>query len=147
MIRITSARLLFGLALAGVIHSQAQASPLNPSRFTKDMSGLWAAAEECKNTVGNAEEYYSKPIKQYLVTLYPEGVPYWVLPTVSEPITDTDRCINVLEAKLSYYQGSMREFRKMNPSLLAPPIITARVIRPVETYTGPEERLYVVPIR
>ena len=90
-----------------------------------ELVAMWVLSEQCKDVIGNVSETYSRPIHDYLKTLYPSGVPYWVLPNIKDRESNSSNCVYKLQTRLFSYNFSVKKFREKNNGEPSPPYLSA----------------------
>jgi hypothetical protein len=122
-------RILLSLSLIAVMllfaaPRQARAEDTVVEHFTHSMAMVYMASEMCKNTRESVRNY-STLITNYLNQYYPEGVQYWVLPSMNRYIKSAATCNTMINERLLDYQQASDDFRENYPDDPEPPLLVA----------------------
>ena len=104
--------------------ARAKALPTQPiEHFTRSLSAFYVALKKCVDVNHDPKKIESDigRIRQYVATLYPEGIPYWALPEGKDQIEDADICNYLMYDRMLRYHQARREFARSNPRQVLPP--------------------------
>lgn len=105
--------------------TQASADDGILSRFTRSIVDVYTSSQTCSKALDPGPSEYSKLITEYFERLYPNGVGYWVYPSVKKHILDYSFCTRLMQANISEYQRARYDYTAHYPTQPIPPVLVA----------------------
>lgn len=105
--------------------TQAFAEDSILSRFTRSIVDVYTSSQSCSTALDPGPSEYSKLITEYFERLYPNGVGYWVYPSVKQHISDYTFCTRLMQTNISEYQRARYDYTSNYPDKLLPPVLVA----------------------
>lgn len=108
-------------AVGGNVRNASAATRHPIELFTRSLSSFYIILKQCSTLTNNANQDDINTIVKYLGTLYPGGVPYWALPSVTTQIHDEDTCSYLMYDRAISYRLARDHYRKNYPKEPVPP--------------------------
>lgn len=83
--------------------------------FTRSLSALYSALDSCSSITPGGNSRPIASIRAYLSRLYPDEIPYWVIPRYSVQIEDENQCQLLINTHIINYVHATKDFTRYYP--------------------------------